>query len=79
MLLPERIVLPRVQDAVDDATDLLRYGSGGLEWLVLDIADAFPNVPLRESERRYCCGKVGNRFVVFLVLCMAGAVLHQAS
>ena len=72
VLLPERIVLPRVQDAVDDAADLLRMGYGGLEWLVLDIADAFHNVPLRPSERRYCCGKVGNRFVVFLVLCMGG-------
>ena len=72
VLLPERIVLPRVQDAVDDASELLRHGYGGLEWLVLDIADAFHNVPLRASERRYCCGKVGDRFVVFLVLCMGG-------
>ena len=44
--LLERIVLPRVQDAVDDAKDLRRLSLAELEWLVMDIADAFHNVPL---------------------------------
>ena len=70
--LTERIVLPRIQDAVEDAMHLRLCGEGDLEWLVLDIADAFHNIPLRPSEWKFACGKVGNRFVVFLVLCMGG-------
>jgi len=70
--LTERIVLPRIQDAVDDASDLLRQDKGDLEWLVLDIADAFHNIPMRPAERRFTCGKVGEKFIVFEVLCMGG-------
>jgi len=70
--LTERIVLPRIQDAVDDASDLLRQGQGDLEWLVLDIADAFHNIPMLPAERRFTCGKVGETFIVFEVLCMGG-------
>ena len=67
----ERIILPRLQDAVEDAQHLLRTGSE-IEWMVLDIADAFHNVPLHPSERKYVCTKVGDRFVVFKVMCMGG-------
>jgi len=70
--LTERIVLPRIQDAVDDASDLLRQNRGDLEWLVLDIADAFHNIPMLPAERKFTCGKVGNKFIVFEVLCMGG-------
>ena len=70
--LGERIVLPRIQDAVDDAKFIRGSGPGDLDWLVLDVADAFHNIPMCESERRYACGKIGNLFVVFLVLCMGG-------
>jgi hypothetical protein len=70
--LEERIVLPRLQDAVDDAKYLRSQGDEELEWLVLDVADAFHNIPLRPQERRFACGKIGGRFVVFLVLCMGG-------
>ena len=69
--LKERIVLPRIQDAVEDALELRKSG-GQLEWMVLDISDAFHNVPMRPSERRFSCGKVGDRYVVFEVLCMGG-------
>ena len=70
--LEERIVLPRLQDAVDDARDLLQLGANEVEWLVLDVADAFHNVPVRESERRFSCGKVGDKYVCFKSLCMGG-------
>ena len=70
--LLERIVLPRVQDAVDDARHIRRLSDEELEWLVLDIADAFHNVPMRPRERKFACGKVGSRFIVFQVLCMGG-------
>ena len=70
--LTERIVLPRLQDAVDDARHLRRATLQYLEWLVLDIADAFHNIPMRHSERRFACGFIAGRFVVFEVLCMGG-------
>ena len=70
--LQERIVLPRVRDAVGDARHLRLHCDGDLEWLVLDVADAFCNVLIRLSERVFACGKVGNKFVVFEVLCMGG-------
>ena len=70
--LDERIVLPRLQDAVDDARELLRQGAGEVEWLVLDVADAFHNVPVMECERRFACGKVGDRYICFKSLCMGG-------
>ena len=69
--LRERFVLPRIQDAVDDALHLRRSGDS-LEWLVVDISDAFHNIPLRSSERRFACAKVGDFYVVFEVLCMGG-------
>ena len=67
--LQERIVLPRIQDAVDDALQL-RHAREGLEWLVLDISDAFHNVPMRPSERKFACGRLGNLYIAFEVLCM---------
>ena len=70
--LYERIVLPRVQDAVDDARELRRLHGDPIEWLVLDVADAFHNIPLRPSERRFTCGKFQDRVVVFESLCMGG-------
>ena len=72
MALTERIVAPRIEDAVDDAIDLLWQGRGDLERLVLDIADAFHNIPMRPSERRLTCGKAGGKYIVFEVLCMGG-------
>ena len=72
VLLEERIVLPRLQDAVDDARELLQHGAPEIEWLVLDVADAFHNVPVRTSERRFACGKVGDKYVCFKSLCMGG-------
>jgi hypothetical protein len=70
--LTERIVLPRIQDAVDDARHLRLCSGEDLEWLVLDVADAFHNIPMHPSERRFACGMVNGKFVVFLVLCMGG-------
>ena len=36
------------------------------------MADAFHNVPVRQSERRFACGKVGESYVCFTSLCMGG-------
>ena len=70
--LTERIVLPRIQDAVDDARHVRLCTGEDLEWLVLDIADASHNIPIHPSERRFACGMVNGKFVVFEVLCMGG-------
>ena len=69
--LNERIVLPRLQDAVVDALCLLRE-HGLVEWAVLDIQDAFHNILVRRAERRYTCGQFGGKVIVFFVLCMGG-------
>ena len=80
--LDERIVLPRLQDLVEDILALQRLvrrrghsddGSPvGVEQLVIDIADAFHNIPTTRAERRFCCAKVGGMYIVFRALCMGG-------
>ena len=70
--LTERIVLPRVQDVVEDSLDILRAAQHPLEFMVMDVADAFHNIPIRPEERRFCCAKIGNMYIVFEVLCMGG-------
>ena len=71
----ERVVLPRLQDAICDAVTLGSLCGEGdeLEWMVLDVADAFHNVWLRPEEVKFCCTKVGNKFYVFLVLLFGAA------
>ena len=51
-----------------DGKHLLRL-HGALEWLVVDVAHAFHNLPIRPSDRQFMCGK-GTRFLVFKVLGM---------
>ena len=70
--LGERIVLPRIQDAVEDALGVAALQQGELEWMVLDVEDAFHNIPIFPSERKFACCKVQDTFVVFRVLCMGG-------
>ena len=43
---------------------------GVVEWLVVDMAHAFHNIPTGPSERLFRCGKVGTRFLVFKFLNM---------
>ena len=70
--LGERIVLPRLQDAVEDALGVAALQAGDLEWMVLDVEDAFHNIPIYPTERKFACCKVRDTFVVFRVLCMGG-------
>ena len=53
----ERIVLPRIWDAVRDGLELMLYGEAGhtLEFMVLDFKDAFYMLPLAHAEQRYFC------------------------
>ena len=68
----QRVLLPRLLDAIVQALE--NYSkcslSEGLEWFVLDFSEAFWQVPLEPSERKFfCCrlnigGKV--QYIVFL-------------
>ena len=66
----QRIVSPKVTDAVEDALDLARAAGPGEspEWFVIDVADAFHNVPIHQSEWRFCCVRVGGKFYMFVSL-----------
>ena len=70
--LSERIILPRLQDVVEDSLELARGSEHPVEYMVLDVADAFHNIPIQKAERRYCCGLVDGVYVAFEVLCMGG-------
>ena len=75
---PERIVLPRLSDVVEDALFQLREarsraGTHSLEWLVLDFASAFFTVPLAPEEQRFFVIHLRSRFFIFRVLAMGAA------
>ena len=65
-----RVPLPRATDVVCDIMDMLHKHPLGtdeqLDLLVLDFVDAFWNVPLMASERRFFVGKLRSRYFVFL-------------
>ena len=60
----QRIVLPVVTDLVFDALQGLADHSD-LEWLVLDIKDAFWTLGLKRQERRYFVGKLRGVYYLF--------------
>ena len=61
------MVLPRINDVINDAVNLHRFCSTGeqLEFLGFDIADAFNNIPVRLNERRFLCASIAGKFIVF--------------
>ena len=65
-----RVPLPRATDVVYDIMDMLHKHPLGtdeqLDLLVLDFVDAFWNVPLMASERRFFVCKLRSRYFVFL-------------
>jgi hypothetical protein len=63
----ERIVLPSVIDFVFDTLDLHRNCDDFelLEWMVLDVTDAFWTLSLRKSERRFFVGKLRGMYFVY--------------
>ena len=74
----ERIVNPKVLDAVNDALALLaanqdqaaegrrQWTDVGLDWLVIDISDAFWLIPLLPSERKFFVFKFRGKYYVYL-------------
>ena len=66
------MVLPRLADAVDDSIAVQKQAPPGsdVEYLAIDIADAFHNIPLHSSEQPFATALVGGTFVVFTALAM---------
>ena len=54
----ERIVLPRLQDLIDDVLEIMRRLEQDEEWecLVLDDSDAFKHLFMDAREKRYLGG-----------------------
>ena len=66
----ERVVLPRLSDFTDGLLKLLESPKEGEEisLLVVDIADAFHNVPVNRDEQRFTVAYFNGRFVCYSVL-----------
>ena len=65
--LPERLVLPRVADAVRSALHLLqqRRPDSEIEMMAIDFKDAFWQVPLRHEERPFFATVFQKRIFVY--------------
>ena len=55
----QRVLLPRLLDAITLGLNLMATCGKGesMEWRVLDFSDAFWQVPLHPSGRRFFCAK----------------------
>ena len=71
----ERVVLPRLSDVVNSARRLhgSRQGNHPVTMLVLDISDAFHQVPLNRGEQRFTVAEFEGTFYVFRVLVFGSA------
>ncbi len=63
----QRIMLPCIIDLVHDTlgAHAVHLDFGLLEWLVLDVVDAFWTLGLRPRERRFFVGKLRGRYYVY--------------
>ena len=84
VLLPERVVLPRLSDLVDAMVDLMECDGPGdgsfsdfYEFATVDFEDAFHTLKLKEEDRGAMAFRTLNGWAVFRRLCcgMAGAPL----
>ena len=72
---PERAVLPRITDVVEDSLDMLEGAMPGeLEYLVLDFSDAFFSVPLHPRERKHFVILARGKFLVYCVTPQGGGM-----
>ena len=89
----ERLVLPRLKDAIDDAVSLFESGLLPQEevlWLTLDFKDAFKQLPTKPTERRYLAGQADGQYFYYktvlfgvrtgpLVWCRVAALVSRAT
>ena len=66
----ERLVLPRLRDVIEDAMTLYEACSPDetVCLLSLDFKDAFKQLPVRDSEKRFLSGMAGGGFFVYQVV-----------
>ena len=64
----ERIVLPRLSDVVADLRELASTSEDEAFLLGTDVSEAFHQVPLHESERRFTVAALAGKYYVFKVL-----------
>ncbi|CAE7359038.1 icd [Symbiodinium natans] len=89
----ERLILPRLKDAIEDAVSLFESGLLPEEevlWLTLDFKDAFKQLPTKQSEQRYLAGQADGRYFYYktvlfgvrtgpLVWCRVAALVSRAT
>eukprot|EP00969_Alexandrium_andersonii_P229306 10126932-Alexandrium_andersonii.AAC.1 len=69
----ERVVLPRLQDAVADALDLLEALGEGVVFLGTDVSDAFHQVPISPEEYPFTAAVIDGRYYHFKILVFGAA------
>ena len=68
---PERVVLPRIIDAIKMALEkILRSHGLPLEWLTLDFSDAFKQLIVSLAERKYLSGRLMRRGSITSQYCL---------
>ncbi len=72
----ERVVLPRLSDVVADLRELAAPGKDEAFMLGTDVSEAFHQVPLHPSERRYTVASLGGRFSSFSRCWSSGPPAH---
>jgi hypothetical protein len=77
----QRVLLPRLLDAILQA--LILYDQCGpgesMDWFVLDFTEAFWQIPLHPSERRFFCARVPiNGVLKYIVYLRTVQGLHYA-
>lgn len=67
IVFEERLVLPRLRDAVEDVLSLMESASPEEQILLMsaDFADAFKQLPAMHREKRYLSGKALGGFFVY--------------
>ena len=68
LVVPERIVLPRLSDVISTASAMLarRFGLVSVEMLALDFRDAFKQLWAHPSEQRFMAGSYSEGFFTYL-------------
>ena len=66
VVFQERVVLPRLEDAITDALELVQeVGPDRWEGVVLDFADAFKQLVVAREERRHLGGRALNGVICY--------------
>lgn len=78
IVFEERLVLPRLRDAVEDVLSLMESASPEEQILLMsaDFADAFKQLPAMHREKRYLSGKALGGFSFITRYCLVYVLAH---